>query len=87
MHHGRSGKADPHIQLSKRSVKRINARLTELTTRNLTSITLPIMVKRLNQSLRGWWCYFDYACLRTHLRKHHKVKVRRIGQVSESSAI
>jgi len=95
MHLGRSGKAYPHIQPSKRSVKRINARLTELTTRNLTPIPLPIIVKRLNQSLRGWSCYFDYANstkvfgdvkrhaeerLRTHLRKRHKVKARRAGQ-------
>jgi group II intron reverse transcriptase/maturase len=91
----RRGKAYPHIQPSKRSVKRINARLTELTTRNLTPVPLPIIVHRLNQSLRGWACYFDYANstkmfgdvkrhaeerLRTHLRKRHKVKARRIGQ-------
>jgi len=95
MNRGRSGKAYPHIQPSKRSVKRINARLTELTTRNLTPIPLPIIVRRLNQSLRGWACYFDYANsskifgdvkrhveerLRAHLRKRHKVKARRIGQ-------
>jgi len=90
----RRGKACPHIQPGKRSVKRINARLTELTRRKLTPIPLPIIVQRLNQSLRGWACYFDYANstkmfgdvkrhaeerLRTHLRKRHKVKARRIG--------
>ncbi len=91
----RRGKAYPHIQPSKRSVKRINAKLTELTTRNLTPVPLPTIVHRLNQSLRGWSCYFDYANstkifgdvkrhaeerLRTHLRKRHKVKARRVGQ-------
>jgi len=91
----RRGKAYPHIQPSKRSVKRINAKLTELTTRNLTPVPLPTIVHRLNQSLRGWACYFDYANstkmfgdvkrhaeerLRTHLRKRHKVKARRVGQ-------
>jgi len=95
MNRGRSGNAYPHIQPSKRSVKRINARLTELTRRNLTPIPLPIIVRRVNQSLRGWSGYFDYANstqvfgdvrrhaeerLRTHLRKRHKVKARRIGQ-------
>ncbi len=94
MNLGRSGKAYPHIQPSKRSVKRINARLSELTRRKLTPIPLPIIVQRLNQSLRGWACYFDYANstqvfgdvkrhaeerLRTHLRKRHKVKARRVG--------
>jgi RNA-directed DNA polymerase len=94
MNRGRSGKAYPHIQPSKRAVKRINAKLTELTRRNLTPKPLPIIVQRLNQSLRGWACYFDYGNsterlgdvkrhaeerLRTHLRKRHKVKARRIG--------
>jgi len=83
------------VQPGKRAVKRINAKLTELTRRNLTPIPLPIIVRRVNQSLRGWSCYFDYANsskifgdvkrhaeerLRTHLRKRHKVKARRVGQ-------
>ncbi len=60
---------------------------------HVTPIPLPIIVQRLNQSLRGWACYFDYANstqvfgdvkrhaeerLRTHLRKRHKVKARRV---------
>jgi hypothetical protein len=95
MNRGRSDKAYPHIQPGKRAVKRINAKLTELTRRNLTPIPLLTIVRRLNQSLRGWACYFDYGNstrvfgdvrrhaeerLRTHLRKRHKVKARRIGQ-------
>jgi len=88
------GKAYPHIQPCKRAVKRIQTRLTELTQRRLTPIPLPSLVDRLNQSLRGWACYFDYGNstqvfgdvkrhaeerLRTHLRKRHKVKARRVG--------
>ncbi|PIX55237.1 MAG: group II intron reverse transcriptase/maturase [Zetaproteobacteria bacterium CG_4_9_14_3_um_filter_54_145] len=95
MNLGRSGKAYPHIQPSKSAVKRINAKVTALTQRNLTPIPLPIIVQRLNQSLRGWACYFDYANstqifgdvkrhaeerMRTHLRRRHKVKARRVGQ-------
>jgi len=95
MNRGRSGKAYPHIQPGKRAVKRINAKLTELTRRNLTPIPLPTIVRRMNQSLRGWACYFDYANsseifgdvkrhaeerLRTHLRKRYQVKARRVGQ-------
>lgn len=94
MNRGRSGKAYPHIQPGKSAVKRINAKVTALTQRNLTPIPLSIIVRRLNQSLHGWSCYFDYANstkmfgdvrrhaeerLRTHLRKRHKVKARRIG--------
>jgi len=95
MNRGRSGHAYPHIQPGKRSVKRINTRLTELTSRKLTPVPLPTIVGRMNQSLRGWSGYFDYANntevfgdvrrhaeerLRTHLSKRHKVKARRIGQ-------
>ena len=90
----RSGKSYPHVQPGKRAVKRIKAKLTELTGRNLTPIPLPALVQRLNQSLRGWSGYFDYRnstkvpgnvrwhaeeSLRTHLRKRHKVRIRYFG--------
>jgi len=90
----RSGKSYPHVQPGKRAVKRIKAKLTELTRRNLTPIPLPDIVQRLNHSLRGWTGYFDYRNstkvlgnvrwhaeerLRTHLRKRHKVRIRRFG--------
>ena len=95
MNRGHSGRAYSHIQPSKSAVQRIKAKVTALTQRNLTPIPLPTIVQRLNQSLRGWACYFDYSNstqafgevkrhaeerLRTHLRKRHKVKARRIGQ-------
>ncbi len=94
MNLSRKGHAYPHIRPGKRAVKRINAKLTELTSRNLTPIPLPAIVQRLNQSLHGWACYFDYGNstqvlgdvkrhaeerLRTHLRRRYKVKARRIG--------
>ena len=90
----RSGKSYPHVQPGKRAVRRIKAKLTELTGRNLTPIPLPAVVQRLNQSLRGWSGYFDYRNstkvfgdvrwhaeerLRTHLRKRHKVRIRYFG--------
>lgn len=51
----RSGKSYPHVQSGKRAVKRIKAKLSALTGRNLTPIPLPDIVQRLNQSLRGWF--------------------------------
>ena len=90
----RSSKSYPHVQPGKRAVKRIKAKLTELTDRKLTPIPLPAVVQRLNQSLRGWSGYFDYRNgtkvfgdvrwhaeehLRTHLRKRHKVRIRYFG--------
>lgn len=56
-----SGKNYPHVQPGKRAVRRIKAKLTELTCRNLTPVQLPLIVQRLNQSLRGWSGYFDYG--------------------------
>ena len=85
---------NPHVQPGKRAVKRIKAKLTVLSGRNLTPIPLPAIVQRLNQALRGWSGYFDYRNstkvfgdvrwhaeerLRTHLRKRHKVKIRYFG--------
>lgn len=90
----RSGKRYSHVQPGKRAVKRIKAKLTVLSGRNLTPVPLPAIVQRLNQALRGWSGYFDYRNstkvfgdvrwhaeerLRTHLRKRHKVKVRYFG--------
>jgi group II intron reverse transcriptase/maturase len=90
----RSGKSYPHVQPGKRAVKAIKAKLTQLTGRKLTPIPLPEVVRRLNQSLRGWSGYFDYRNstkvlgdvrwhaeerLRTHLRKRHKVRIRNYG--------
>ncbi len=82
------------MQPGKRAVKRIKARLTELTGRNLTPIPLPAVVQRLNQSLRGWLGYFYHRNstkvfsdvrwhaeerLRTHLRNRYKVRIRYFG--------
>ena len=88
------GRWYPHVQPGKRAVKRIKAKLTVLTSRNLTPVPLSAIVKRLNQTLRGWSGYYDYRNstkvfgdirwhaeerLRTHLRKRHKVRIRYFG--------
>jgi len=87
----RSGKAYPHVQPGKKAVARIKTRTTDLTRRNLTPVPLPMLMKRLNQALRGWAGYFHYRSstkilgmvkwhaeerLRTHMRKRHKIKSR-----------
>ena len=90
----RSGKSYPHVQPGKKAVKRIKAKLTELTGKNRTPLPLPVIVQQVNQVLRGWGGYFHYRnCtkvlgsvrwhtderLRTHLRKRYKVKQRYKG--------
>jgi len=89
-----SGKAYPHVQPGKKAVARIKAQTTDLTRRVLTPMPLPMLMERLNQTLRGWTSYFHYRNstqvlkmvkwhaeerLRTHMRKRHKIKFRAGG--------
>jgi group II intron reverse transcriptase/maturase len=92
----RTGKCYPHVQPSKKSVKKIKDRVTYLTERRMTLVPLVDLVRNLNGSLRGWTGYFHHQhCsatlskvrhhveerLRTHLRKRHKVRNRATGYV------
>lgn len=92
----KSGKPYPNVRPSDKAVKKITARLTELTKRELTCIPLGDVVANVNRSLRGWANYFHYRNssdkmskvrhhaeerLRTHLRKRHKVRNRRAGLI------
>jgi RNA-directed DNA polymerase len=87
----KSGKPYPNVRPSDKAVKKIKARLTELTGRELTCIPLEDVVRNVNRSLRGWANQFHYRNsslgmskvrnhaeerLRTHLRRRHKVKDR-----------
>lgn len=89
-----TGKPRPNVRPADKSLKKIKARLTELTGRELTAIPLGDIVGSVNRSLRGWANYFHYRNsslamskvrnhaedrLRTHLMKRHKVKDRGTG--------
>jgi len=89
-----TGKPYPNVRPADKSLKKIKARLTELTGRELTAIPLGDIVANVNRSLRGWANYFHYRNsslamskvrnhaedrLRTHLMKRHKVKDRGTG--------
>lgn len=89
-----TGKPRPNVRPADKSLKKIKARLTELTGRELTAIPLSDIVGNVNRSLRGWANYFHYRNsslamskvrnhaeqrLRTHLMKRHKVKDRGTG--------
>jgi RNA-directed DNA polymerase len=91
----RTGKPYPHVSPSAKSLLKIKTKLTALTGRELTPITLDKIVGNVNRSLRGWANYFHYRNsnlvmeklkvhaeqrLRRHLMKRHKVKDRRIGE-------
>ena len=89
-----TGKPRPNVRPADKSLKKIKARLTELTGRELTAIPLGDVVGSVNRSLRGWANDFHYRNsslamskvrnhaedrLRTHLMKRHKVKDRGTG--------
>ena len=87
-----SGKPYPNVRPADKSLKKIKAKLTKLTGRELTAIPLGDIVGNVNRSLRGWANYFHYRNssvamgkvrhhaedrLRTHLMKRHKVRDRK----------
>jgi RNA-directed DNA polymerase len=91
----RTGKPYPHVCPAEKSLKKIKARLTELTGRELTPIALERIVGNVNRSLTGWVNYFHYRNsnqalekvkahteqrMRKHLMQRHKVKDRGIGE-------
>lgn len=87
----RSGNCYPHIEPSKRSIKRIKDRVSEMTDRRRTPVPLPVLTGELNRALRGWSQYFHYRNssgvfsavkmhveerMRTQLRRRHKLNGR-----------
>lgn len=87
-----TGKPYPNVRPADKSLKKIQAKLTALTGRNLTPIPLSDIVGSVNRSLRGWANYFHYRNssaamsqvrqqaedrLRTHLMKRHKGRNRK----------
>ena len=85
-----------NVRPADKSLKKIKARLTQLTGKNQTLIPLSDVVENVNRSLRGWANYFHYrnstkamsrvrqhaeARLRIHLRARYKVRRRCTGFV------
>jgi len=90
----RTGKSYAHVQPSKKSLKTVKDRITQLTARTRTMVPLDWLVNEVNAVVRGWVGYFHLRnCskalghvrwhleerMRTHLRKRYKVRDRRTG--------
>jgi RNA-directed DNA polymerase len=90
----RTGKLYAHVQPSKKSLKSIKDRVTQLTARTRTTIPLDWLANEVNAVVRGWVGYFHWRnCskslarvqwhleerLRTHLRNRYKVRDRKTG--------
>lgn len=90
----RTGNHYPHVQPSRKSVKKIKDRVTEQTGRYRTIVPLDDVISKVNSTLRGWVGYFHIRnCsksledvrghveqrLRTHLCKRHKIRDRKVG--------
>jgi len=86
-----TGNEYPHVRPSRRSLQKIKAHVTLLTHRRYAVLPLPVVMKRVNDALRGWVGYFHYRnCakslgqvkghaeqrVRTHLCKRHKIRSR-----------
>jgi RNA-directed DNA polymerase len=87
----RTGKIYPHVKPSRKSVQKIKSDVTILTHRRLSVLPLPVVMKKVNEALKGWVGYFHYRnCsrsleqvkghaeqrMRTHLCKRYKVRSR-----------
>ena len=92
----RTGHLYPHVQPSEKALQDIKDRITGLTRRDRTIMPLEWIVNEVNATVRGWAGYFHYRnCSRTlqkvrnhleqrlitHLRKRHKVRDRKAGNV------
>jgi hypothetical protein len=90
----RTGNLYPLAQPSRKALKKIKDSVTALTHRRMTPMPLNAIIEKINTALRGWVGYFHYrnsskafnrlkfhveACVRTHLRKRHKIKSRAAG--------
>lgn len=90
----RSGKQYPHVEPSTRSIKRIKAKVKELTDRRRTPVPLPWLIDEVNDAVRGWSAYFHYKNstkvlnrvkwfteerIRGHLRCRYKLRSRGEG--------
>jgi group II intron reverse transcriptase/maturase len=91
-----TGNLYPHVQPTKKSLKKIKAQVTMLTDRRLTMLPLPVVMQRVNEALRGWVGYFHYRNssgileqlkrhaeqrVRIHLSKRYKVRGKWLGYI------
>lgn len=98
----KSGKYYANVEPSKRALRSVRDRVTELTVRKATVKPLAWIVREVNATVRGWVQHYHYRnCstaltrlrhhveerLRTHLRKRHKVKARAAGYARFSSMV
>jgi group II intron reverse transcriptase/maturase len=95
-----TGRHYPHVQPSKKSLRKFKDQIAQLTARSRTKIPLDWLVKVVNALVRGWVGYFHLRnCsktlghvrwhleerLRTQLRKRHKVRDIKAGYLRFSS--
>lgn len=91
-----TGNSYAHVQPSKKSLQAIKSRITGMTGRRRTLVSLEELVKEVNASVRGWVGYFHFRnCSNTmlhvrthmeerlwaHLRKRYKIRDRKSGYV------
>lgn len=91
-----------HVQPSRKSLKTIKDRITELTQRHRMPVPMGMFMDQINTTLRGWVGYFHYGnCTRAlgkvkkhveqrmaiHLRKRHKIRDKGQGDKRFASRV
>lgn len=75
----RTGASFPHLQPSKKSLRTIRDRVTELTGRKRTTLPFAWIVEEVNSTVRGWTGYFHYRnCSQTlsKLKEHVETRMK-----------
>ena len=87
----RTGNTYPHVQPSRKALKKIKDSVTAMTHRRMTPKPLNVVIEEVNTALRGWVGYFHYRnCshpfghikrhveqrMAIHLRKRYKIRIR-----------
>jgi RNA-directed DNA polymerase len=65
----RTGKTYPHVKPSKKSLQKIKSDVTVLAHRRLSVLPLPMVMKRVNEALKGWTGYFHCSRVRRNVRR------------------
>jgi hypothetical protein len=98
----RTGNTYPHVQPSRKALKKIKDSVTAMTHRRMTPKPLNVVIEEVNTALRGWVGYFHYRnCshpfghikrhveqrMAIHLRKRYKIRDKGAGDKRFTSKV
>ena len=57
----RTGRTYPHVEPSKKARKQIRLEIKRLTTEQYSAVPTEVVIRRVNEAVRGWVGYFRYG--------------------------